>query len=121
MRLADSGQSQILAYEGVSQLVSFNDEILDGLPLCPCDINRTNFKKGLQGEVVALDFDATCFLPPSFAFAMAAEEDSFTRLVARYVKYPASANLKAMQEASYYLVPFGNKQYWWLSVSSHVD
>ncbi|KAF8270090.1 hypothetical protein EI94DRAFT_1723838 [Lactarius quietus] len=36
-----------------------------------------------QGKVVALDFDATCFLPPSFfAFAMAAGEDNFTRLVA---------------------------------------
>jgi hypothetical protein len=49
-----------------------------------------------------------CFLPPSFfAFAMAAGKDNFTRLVARYVKYPASANLSAMLEASYYLVPFG--------------
>jgi len=38
---------------------------------------------------------------------MAAGEDSFTRLVAQYVKYPASANLEVMQDASYYLVPFG--------------
>jgi hypothetical protein len=38
---------------------------------------------------------------------MAAGEDRFTRLVAQYVKYPASANLEAMQDASYYLVPFG--------------
>jgi hypothetical protein len=105
----------------VSQRVSFKDEVLDGLSLCPCDINRTNFKKGLQGEVVALDFGATCFLPPSFfAFAMAAGEDSFTRLVARYVKYPASANLEAMLDASYYLVPFGTNNIGeQLSVSSH--
>ena len=93
---------------GVSQRVSFHDEALNGLRLCPSDINRTNFKKGLQGKIVALDFDATCFLPPSFfAFAMAAAEDRFTRLVAKYVKYPASSNLEAMLRASYYLVPFG--------------
>ena len=88
---------------GVPERVSFNDEILDGLRLCPSDINRTNFKKGLQGEIIVLDFDATCFLPPSFfAFAMATGEDSFTRLVARYVKYPASANLEAMLAASWH-------------------
>ena len=92
---------------GVPRRVNFNDEVLDGLRLCPSDINRTNFKKGLQGEIVALDFGTTCFLPPSFfAFAMAEGEDSFTRLVARYVKYPASANLRATLDASYFLVPF---------------
>ena len=93
----------------VSQRVSFNDETRDGLRLCPCDINRTNVKKVLQGKVVALTFGATCFLPPPsfFAFAMAAGEDRFTRLEAQYVKYSPSANLNAMLNASYYLVPFG--------------
>jgi hypothetical protein len=38
---------------------------------------------------------------------MAAGEYSFTRLVAQYVECPAPANLKAMLDASYYLVPFG--------------
>ncbi|KAN0142175.1 hypothetical protein V8E53_000637 [Lactarius tabidus] len=57
---------------------------------------------------MALDLGATCFLPPSFfVFAMAAGEDSFIRLVTQYVDYPAWANLKAMMDASYYLVPFG--------------
>jgi hypothetical protein len=108
---------------GVPQRVSFDGEIRDGLRLCPCDINRTNFKKVPQGKVVALDFGATCFLPPSFfAFAMAAAEDRFTRLVAQYVEYPASANLNAMLSASYYLVPFGtNNVGEQLNVSSHVN
>jgi hypothetical protein len=92
---------------GVSERVSFKDEVRDGLRLCPCDINRTNFKKGLEGKVVALDFGATCFLPPSFfAFKMATGEDRFTQLVARHVKYPASPNLEAMLGASYHLIPF---------------
>lgn len=53
---------------------------------------------------------------------MAAGEDSFTRLAAQYVEYPASANLKAMLDASYYLVPFGtNNIVEQLGVSSHVD
>jgi len=92
----------------VSQRFSFNDEVRDGLRLLPRDINRTNFKKVPQGKVVALDFGATCFWPPSFsALATAAGEDNFTRLVAQYVEYPASADLKAMLDASYYLIPFG--------------
>ena len=93
---------------GVSQRVSFNGETRDGLRLCPCDINRTNFKQVLQGKVVALDFGAMCFLPPSFfAFTMAAGEDRFIWLVAQYVKYPPLANLNEMLNACYYLVPFG--------------
>ena len=107
---------------GVPQRVSFSDEVLDGLRLCPCDINRTNFKKDPQGKIVALDFGATCFLPPSFfAFAMAAAEDVFSRLVARHVKYPASPNLNLMLSASYYLVPFGTNNIGeQLGVSSHI-
>jgi hypothetical protein len=41
-----------------------------GLYLCPCDITPRNFKKFEDGTVVALDFGATCFLPPIF-FAVA--------------------------------------------------
>jgi hypothetical protein len=41
-----------------------------GLYLCPCDISPQNFKKFEDGTVVALDFGATCFLPPVF-FAVA--------------------------------------------------
>jgi hypothetical protein len=42
----------------------------NGLYLCPCDVNPGNFKKLDDGTVVALDFGATCFLPPTF-FAVA--------------------------------------------------
>ncbi|EPQ50713.1 hypothetical protein GLOTRDRAFT_133815 [Gloeophyllum trabeum ATCC 11539] len=37
-----------------------------GLCLCPCDIHPRNFKKLKDGRVVALDFSATFFIPPSF-------------------------------------------------------
>jgi hypothetical protein len=45
-------------------------DAIDGLCLCPCDINTGNFKKHTDGKVVALNFRATCFLPASF-FAVA--------------------------------------------------
>jgi len=93
---------------GVSQRVGLHEEAHTALRHCHSDINRTNYKKAPHRKVVAFDFGATCFLPPSFfAFAMAAAEDRFNRLVAKYVKYPASSNLEAMLCASYYLVPFG--------------
>jgi hypothetical protein len=38
----------------------------NGLYLCPCDISPGNFKKFEDGEVVALDFHASCFSPPVF-------------------------------------------------------
>jgi hypothetical protein len=81
---------------------------MDGLYLCPCDINPGNFKKLPGGKVVALDFRATCFLPPSFfAVAMAKAWDDFTRKVAMRVKYPESDDVAAIKAASCYLVPFG--------------
>jgi hypothetical protein len=122
-RLADSRARQILANMGHSNRVSFEEEVRDGLRLCPCDIHCTNFMKDLQGKIVALDFGATCFLPPSFfAFAMAARLDRFTWLVAQHIKYPASTNLDSMLAASYYLVPFGTNNIGeQLSLSSHTD
>jgi hypothetical protein len=107
----------------VSERVSFKDEVRDGLRLCPCDINRTNFMKRPDGKLVALDFGATCFLPPSFfAVAMALASDRFIRRVAQHVKYPASANVEAMVGASYFLVSFGkNNVGEQLSISSRVD
>lgn len=80
----------------------------DGLRLCPCDIHPGNFKKGRDGKIVALDFRATCFLPPSFfAVAMAKEDNIFARMVAKHVDYPKSDDVAAMLSAPYYLVPFG--------------
>ena len=84
------------------------DDAHDGLRLCPCDINPGNFKEGPDGKVVALDFGATCFLPPSFfAVAMAKAEDNFTWKVAKHINYPKSDDVEAMVSASYFMVPFG--------------
>jgi len=84
----------------------------DGLYLCPCDIYPGNFKKLPDGKMVALDFGATCFLPPSFfALAMAKERGNFrsdfAEKVAKHVHYPLSGDVLAMLGASYYLVPYG--------------
>lgn len=79
----------------------------DGLYLCPCDIHPGNFKKLPDDSIVALDFRATCFLPPSF-FAVAMEKtwNIFTMKVARHVKYPKSEDVDVITRASYYLVPY---------------
>ncbi|OAX41408.1 hypothetical protein K503DRAFT_502549 [Rhizopogon vinicolor AM-OR11-026] len=88
--------------------ISLVADASDGLYLCPCDINSGNFKKLPDGKVVALDFRASCFLPPSFfAVAMAKAVDHFTMKVARHVKYPISGDVAAMTSASYSLVPYG--------------
>lgn len=82
-----------------------------GLRLCPCDITPGNFKKCRDGTVAVLDFDATCFLPPSFfAVAMARAEHLFTWKVARLVNYPQSSDVDAMVAASCFLVPFGKNE-----------
>jgi hypothetical protein len=75
-----------------------------GLRLCPCDLNPGNFKMCPDGTVVALDFRATCFLPPSFfAVAMETANRNFASKVAELqMNY-----FCAMVAASYYLVPFG--------------
>ncbi|KAG8955869.1 hypothetical protein FRC04_006316 [Tulasnella sp. 424] len=98
----------ILKLKGDSRRVKLVADAHDGLRLCPCDIHPGNFKKGLDGKVVALDFRATCFLPPSFfAVAMAKADGDFSRKVAQLVNYPKSDDVRAMLSASYYLVPCG--------------
>jgi len=79
-----------------------------GLYLCPCDLTCHNFKKCEDGTVVALDFHATCFLPPVFfAVAVAKLDGNFSLRVARHVHYPLSSDVNAIVAASYYLVPYG--------------
>jgi len=58
--------------------------------------------------VVALDFGATCFLPPVF-FAVAVRKlvGNFARKVAQRVLYPVMSDVKVIVAASYFLVPFG--------------
>ncbi|TFY71396.1 hypothetical protein EVG20_g1605 [Dentipellis fragilis] len=97
----------ILKYRGDKRRVDLVADAHDGLRLCPCDINPGNFKKCEDGTIVALDFRATCFLPPSFfAVAMAKAMRNFAWQVNRYVDYPKSDDVEAMLSASYFLVPY---------------
>ncbi|KDQ10809.1 hypothetical protein BOTBODRAFT_68391 [Botryobasidium botryosum FD-172 SS1] len=101
----------ILALKGDTRRVNFVDESSDGLYLCPCDINSGNFKKCEDGKIIALDFGATCFLPPSFlAFVLVKPGNNFARNVAQYLTCPPSDNVAAMKSASYYLVPYGTSE-----------
>jgi hypothetical protein len=79
-----------------------------GLYLCPCDITPRTFKKFEDGTVAALDFGATCFLPPVF-FAVAVRKlvGNFARRVAQRVHYPVLSGVRAIVATSYFLVPFG--------------
>lgn len=98
---------------GRGERVSFMSEVeaeVNGLCLCPSDMNRTNFMKDQGGRIVALDFCVGCCLPPSFfAFALR-EGENFTQLIAKKVKHFASTRLNAMLTASYGLVPYGTNK-----------
>ena len=99
---------QILAYIDSNYRVSFGPEVEEhGLRLCPCDMNCSNFKRDSWGRIVALDFGESCFLPLSFFSFALFMGDNFTQLIARQLKHPESAQLDAMLEASYAMVPFG--------------
>jgi hypothetical protein len=80
-----------------------------GLFLCPGDIHPGNFRRrSADNQLFALDFGATCFLPPSFfAVAMHLSERRFCRRVAKRVEYKDTGDVSAIVTASYYLVPFG--------------
>ena len=73
-------------------------------------MNRTNFIKDCWGRIVALDFGASCFLPPSFFHFALREGDNFTLRIARLVEHPKSTQLNAMLTASYALVPYGTNE-----------
>jgi hypothetical protein len=49
-------------------------------------MNRDNFMKDHWGRTVALDYGASCFLPPSFFNFALHEGDDFTQLIARLIK-----------------------------------
>ncbi|KAL1709557.1 hypothetical protein EV121DRAFT_286616 [Schizophyllum commune] len=67
VRTLEKHVNAIQAYEGRSERVDFQSEFeTHGLPLCPCDLDHTNFMTDRQGKIVAIDFGATCFLPRSF-------------------------------------------------------
>ncbi|KAK0220033.1 hypothetical protein IW262DRAFT_1272842, partial [Armillaria fumosa] len=82
---------------------SFSAEIL----CIDIDITPANFKKCEDGTVVALDFHATCFLPPYFFAVMVRMlVDNFSQQVARHVSYPQSSDVDTILSASYFMVPF---------------
>jgi len=84
--------------------------------LCPSDFNPGNFKKRTMEDgwliVVALDFRATCFMPPPFIeVALRKPRDSFCRAVVGRIAYPHqhSNDTMALLSASCSLVPYGSK------------
>ncbi len=63
------------------------------------------------GQLFALDFRATCFVPRSFvAVAMKKCQDTFDRMVATEITYPLSDDVFAMLSVSNYLVQFGRNE-----------
>ena len=90
--------------------VDYSSETAEGLVLCPNDIDPSNFIINSEGTVFAIDFGRTSYMPPSFV-SYTFESDLatyFTRLVARRVNYPKTANLLAMRVAAGLLVMSGN-------------
>ncbi|KAF6763426.1 hypothetical protein DFP72DRAFT_801144, partial [Ephemerocybe angulata] len=77
-----------------------------GLRLCLSDMNENNFLKDEQGKIVAIDFEATSFLPICFMEMALSDADGFAWLVSQHVKVPKSGHLKVLQRASYILTPY---------------
>ena len=64
------------------------------------------------GQLFALDFSATCFVPRSFvAVAMKKCRATFDRMVASEITYPVSDDVVALLSVSNYLVPFGRNAF----------
>jgi predicted unusual protein kinase regulating ubiquinone biosynthesis (AarF/ABC1/UbiB family) len=89
--------------------VDFSSETAaEGLVLCPSDIDASNFIIDNEGTVFAIDFGRTGYMPPSFVAYSLEHWKPFTRLVAREIKFPKSANLDPMSLAAGFLVRSGN-------------
>jgi hypothetical protein len=88
--------------------VDLSSETAEGLVLCPSDIDAANFMIDSNGTLFAIDFGRTGYMPPSFVSYALQNTKPFTRMVARLVEYPISANLTAMSVASGMLVISGN-------------
>ena len=87
----DSESRQILKHMKNGWHVNIVADAESGLYLCSSDIQPANFKKYDHGQLVALDFRATCFMPRSFmGVAMKKTQNHFCQLVARKITYPES-------------------------------
>ncbi len=101
---------QLAAPEGFR--ADFTDEIAEGLVLCLSDVDPSNFIINDEGEVIAIDFGCTGFMPVSFVAHSLTHWKDFTRKVARFVTYPKPArlskNLTAMNRAAGLLAMTGD-------------
>ncbi|KAH9887401.1 hypothetical protein C8Q73DRAFT_657107, partial [Cubamyces lactineus] len=89
--------------------VDFQSETANGLVLCPSDPNDSNFIIDEDGNLWAIDFGRTAFLPPSFvSYSLTSSSDRFVQSVAALIVCPPSANLPAMRAASGSLVIFND-------------
>ena len=75
----------------------------------PLRYDSDNFMKDHWDRIVAHDFGASCFLPPSFFNLARREGDDFTQLIARLIKPPKSTQLNAML-MTHYFSPVWHKQ-----------
>ena len=108
----DSESRQILKHMKNGWHVNIVADAESGLYLCSSDIQPANFKKYDHGQLVALDFRATCFMPRSFmGVAMKKTQNHFCQMVARKITYPESDDVSAMVSASDYIVQFGQRPF----------
>ncbi|KAI0043824.1 hypothetical protein FA95DRAFT_1562907 [Auriscalpium vulgare] len=90
------------------------DLSIHGRFLCPSDIYPGNFRKRTMEDgrliLVALDFNATCFMPlPFIEVALKKNRSPFNQRVARKVTYTPSDDARALLRASGPLVQYGSK------------
>ncbi|KAJ8502874.1 hypothetical protein ONZ45_g11353 [Pleurotus djamor] len=100
--------NKILKFMQRKTRVDLVTESKDGLFLCPCDVDPGNFRKrSSDGQMFALDFFSSCFLPPSFfALAMFLSPNRFSKEVAMKVTHPSPKYMLAMANAGLYCIQF---------------
>ncbi|KAH8824855.1 hypothetical protein DL96DRAFT_1530674 [Flagelloscypha sp. PMI_526] len=81
----------------------------EGLILCLSDIHESNFMIDGRNTLWSIDFGCTGYMPRSYvSYSMCTSWKPFTRLVQRYVDFPLSPNVPAMEVAAYLVVISGN-------------
>jgi len=92
--------------------VDYSGETAEGLVVCPNDIDPSNFIIYWKGTVFVIEFKIgrTGYIPvpPSYVSCSLESAKSLTRLVVRRVKFPKSANVRAVQLAAGRLVISGS-------------
>ncbi len=91
--------------------VDFSGETAEGLVLCPSAIEPSDFIIDSEGMVFAINFGYTGYMPPSYVSYSLESWKHFTRMVAHFVQYPKSTNLRAMRVAAGLLVVSGNNSW----------